>query len=36
MSLRFYTLLDGLKSAVEFKMLGDGGLTLLVDRNVYH
>jgi hypothetical protein len=35
-SLRFYTLRDGLKSPIEFKVREDGGLILVVDRNVYH
>ncbi len=35
-SLRFYTLSEGLRSPVEFKERGDGGLDLVVDRNVFH
>ena len=35
-SLRFYTLSEGLRSPVEFKVREDGGLDLLVDRYVFH
>jgi hypothetical protein len=35
-SYRFYTLHEGLKSPVEFKVREDGSIILLVGRNVYH
>ncbi len=35
-SLRFHTLSEGLRSPVEFQLREDGGLDLLVGRNVFH
>jgi CubicO group peptidase (beta-lactamase class C family) len=35
-SYRFYTLREGLRSPVEFKVRDDGSIILLVDRYVYH
>ena len=35
-SLKFFTLRDGLKSPIEFRVREDGGLIVLVERNVFH
>lgn len=35
-SLRFFTLRDGLKSPIEFRVREDGSMILLVERNVSH
>lgn len=35
-SLHFFTLRDGLKSPIEFRVREDGSLILLLERNVYH